>query len=313
MSRSRRLSPALSIIVPMYNTRDYLPRCLDSIVNQTQQNIEVVIVDDASTDDSLDIAERYARDDPRFTVVRHLQNEGLHVARINGVLASSGQYLCYVDSDDCVAPDMFAEMYRSAVTLKADVVRVSAWLLREGDECPPPEDSAPNVLRFSDRSYDNGVDYLDRDFYPSMWLHMHHRGLWDLALPHFPRIRLVGEDNLTSFVLAFFARRVVSSSQLGYFYIERPNSLSEDRSFASVVRHIEHRGLIVQLLRRFIDSAGQRGEHCWQKLRSDNIDLLCAYIDGLESSVERLAAVSVFERTWRESLPELRRAAWGVA
>jgi hypothetical protein len=290
----------VSVIVPVYNAAEYLSRCMESILNQRLRDIEIIAVDDASTDASVDMLTRYAAADGRVRVVRHEHNEGLHVARISGVLASRGRYLAYVDADDCVSLDMFDVMHRHALEQQADVVRGGAWVLRAGDECPPQDGNARMVLKFVDQTYASGVDYLESDFYPPMWLHLHHRRLWDLALPHFPRVRLLGEDNLTSFVLAFYAGRVVSLSHVGYCYIERDDSLSGDGSFANVARHIEHRGTILKLLRAIVDAGGGKAERCWGRIRSDNVGLLLSYIDALPNAADRVAAQQLFEAHWGE-------------
>ena len=301
---------AVSVIVPVYDTRAYLSRCLDSVLNQTLQEIEVIVVDDASTDDSGTILRRYAGEDRRLRVVQHERNQGLHLARISGVVASSGQYIGYVDSDDHVARDMFECMYRHAVNRQADVVRTGAWLRREGDAQARQKNGSAATLSFSACTYSAGIDYLDSDFYPSMCLHLHRRRLWDLALPHFPRTRLIGEDNLTSFVLAFFAGRVVSLPNLGYFYVERDASLTGDQSFASIARHIEDRGTIVRLLKDFVDARGGRATRCWSLLRANNRALLFSYIDSLRSRAERMAARALFEAAWAEQVPSERTAVW---
>ena len=166
------------------------------------------------------------------------------------------------------------------------------------------------MLTFAERTYSSGVDYLDDDFYPSMWLHLHRRHLWDLALPHMPRVRLVGEDNLTSFMLAFFAGPVVSLASASYFYVERDNSLSGDQSFANVVRHIEDRGRIVKLLRTFLGGHGDRAERGWSTVRDSNRGLLFSYIDSLTTRSERLNAIAVFESTWNEEIPASRKVEW---
>jgi hypothetical protein len=206
---------------------------------------------------------------------------------------------------------MFERLYGSAIDRQAHVVRTGAWLLRDA---PAVQDAvSPQTLSFGEQTYATGIEYLDADFYPSMWLHLHHRRLWEIALPHFPLLRLVGEDNLTSFVLAFFAGTVVSLSSLGYFYIERGNSLSGDLSFGSVVRHIEDRATIVKLLHDFVNTCGGKAGGCLNTLTSNNRGLLFSYIDSLRSPEERLEAVSCFERVWGESAPVDRKAAWGAA
>jgi glycosyltransferase involved in cell wall biosynthesis len=294
--------PAVSIIVPVYNTAAYVERCVESLLNQTLTDIEIVLVDDGSSDDSPLIIDRYARLDHRITVVRHERNEGLHVARISGVLPSHGKFVGYVDSDDCASADMFERLYRTAIDRQADVVRTGAWLRREGDDASAQGGRHVHTLSFTERTYATGIEYLDADFYPSMCLHLHHRRLWQLALPHFPRVRLVGEDNLTSFILAFFAGVVVSLPSVDYVYIERDSSLSGDVSLNNIVRHIHDRAAIVRLLRGFARASGGRAERCLKTLVSNNRGLLRAYVDSLKSHLERASALALFEATWGEDL-----------
>jgi hypothetical protein len=145
-----------------------------------------------------------------------------------------------------------------------------------------------------------------------MWLHLHHKRLWHLALPHLPRIRLIGEDNLTSFVLAFFAGLVVSLPTLGYFYVERDNSLSGAQTLGNIARHIEDRGRVVALLKNFVDASGGKAERCWNVLVANNRGLLFSYIDCLETPAERMRALALFESAWGEQVPADRKAAWAA-
>ena len=94
--------PLVSIIVPIYNTAKYLPKCLDSILNQTYQNLEIILVDDGSTDDSGTIAKNYAKKDSRIKVI-HQENAGQSSARNLGLKKSTGEYISFIDSDDTIA------------------------------------------------------------------------------------------------------------------------------------------------------------------------------------------------------------------
>src|SRR4051794_27139056 len=97
------MSSVLSVVVPIYNVAPYLDECLASIARQTRAELEVVMVDDGSTDDSAAIAARFADTDPRFTLVRKA-NAGLGAARNTGLEHATGEYLMFVDSDDSLAP-----------------------------------------------------------------------------------------------------------------------------------------------------------------------------------------------------------------
>lgn len=96
------MNPKVSIIVPIYNTAKYLPKCLDSILSQTYQNLEIILVDDGSTDDSGKIADGYAKKDRRIKVI-HQKNAGQSSARNHGLKNATGEYISFIDSDDTVA------------------------------------------------------------------------------------------------------------------------------------------------------------------------------------------------------------------
>ena len=109
---SRKAVP-VSVIVPVYNTERYLAKCLDSIIAQTMRDIEIICVDDGSTDSSLEILTAYAGKDARIRVI-HKENGGLVSARKAGIKAARGTYIGYVDSDDWIEPRMYERLYECA-------------------------------------------------------------------------------------------------------------------------------------------------------------------------------------------------------
>ena len=115
------MRPAISVIVPVFNTEKYLSACVDSILAQTTKEIEVILVDDGSRDKSGDICDQYAEQYEHITVI-HKPNGGIISARRAGVAAAKGQYVAFVDSDDWIEPDMYAEMLDCAREHGADVV-----------------------------------------------------------------------------------------------------------------------------------------------------------------------------------------------
>lgn len=116
----------LSCIIPVYNAERFLHRCLDSVVKQTFQNFEVVLVDDGSPDDSGTICDEYAQNDSRFHVI-HKANGGAASARNIGLDYASGQYICFIDSDDWVEPDFFEQMYAMVATQSVDIAVCGFW------------------------------------------------------------------------------------------------------------------------------------------------------------------------------------------
>ncbi len=112
--------PKVSIIVPVYNTEKYLKRCLDSIINQTLKDIEIIIVDDGSKEECAKLCDEYAKRDTRITVI-HKQNGGLGFARNSGIESAAGEYVGFVDSDDYIQPTMYEDLYTKAVKYDADL------------------------------------------------------------------------------------------------------------------------------------------------------------------------------------------------
>lgn len=106
------LFPTISVIVPVYNTKRYLPKCLDSIASQSFTDFEVLMVDDGSTDGSGEICEQYSRNDSRFITI-HQSNQGVSVSRNNGLQRARGKYISFVDSDDYIHPQMLELLYKA--------------------------------------------------------------------------------------------------------------------------------------------------------------------------------------------------------
>lgn len=111
----------VSVIVPVYNAQNYLRQCLDSITGQTLREIEILCVDDGSTDSSAQILEEYERRDPRLKVIRQ-ENAGAGAARNRGLKEASGEYLSFLDADDFFEPDMLGRAYERAASGDAQIV-----------------------------------------------------------------------------------------------------------------------------------------------------------------------------------------------
>lgn len=112
--------PKVSIIVPVYNVEKYLSHCLDSLINQTLKDIEIIVVNDGATDNSPKIIEKYAQKDSRIRVVNQ-KNQGLSGARNSGVKIANGDYISFVDSDDWLDVNFIEKLYSSAIKNNADI------------------------------------------------------------------------------------------------------------------------------------------------------------------------------------------------
>ena len=114
------MSTLISVIIPVYNVREYLPQCLDSVIRQTYQNIEILVVDDGSTDGSLLICDEFAGKDPRIRVIRAVHG-GISAARNIGIENANGVYLTFFDGDDWMEPDAIDTYVRIAKQTGADI------------------------------------------------------------------------------------------------------------------------------------------------------------------------------------------------
>lgn len=128
----------VSIIVPIYNTEKYLKKCLDSLVNQTLKDIEIILVNDGSLDNSGKIADMYSTNDCRIKVI-HKKNGGLSSARNTGLKCATGMFIGFVDSDDWVAEDTYEIMYNTAIQDELDIVSCAAFNVFENQIVPSLE------------------------------------------------------------------------------------------------------------------------------------------------------------------------------
>lgn len=115
----------ISIIVPVYNVEKYVRKCLDSVVNQAYKDLEILIVDDGSTDGSGKICDEYKKDDR--VKVFHTENRGLSAARNYGIDRAHGEWIGFVDSDDWIEPDMYEVLLKSALETDADIVECGVY------------------------------------------------------------------------------------------------------------------------------------------------------------------------------------------
>ncbi len=152
--------PHISIIVPVYNIEEYLPRCIESILNQTYTNLQLVLVDDGSKDKSGALCDEYAKKDDRIVVV-HKENGGSSSARNKGIEVATGEYLGFVDSDDYVEPDMYEKMVTAIMGTGCNIVQVAR------DE----KDEAGNKLPDICEMPETVITYSSEEFMKELLLH----------------------------------------------------------------------------------------------------------------------------------------------
>ena len=131
----------VSVIIPVYNAEKYLEKCIESVVNQTLKDIEIILINDGSTDGSEEICKKYLSDER--VIYYSKENEGLAAARQDGIERASGEYIGFVDSDDWVEPDMYEKMYAAAKSNNSDVVYCNGLVNEDGHRFSPEMSSGP--------------------------------------------------------------------------------------------------------------------------------------------------------------------------
>lgn len=125
--------PKVSVIIPVYSVEKFLGRCLDSVINQTFKDFEIVCVNDGSPDNSAEILEQYSKLDGRIKIITQI-NQGLSMARNNGVAASVGEYICFVDSDDVIHPQCLEIAVQLAEKHQAELISYRLQSVRLGND-----------------------------------------------------------------------------------------------------------------------------------------------------------------------------------
>lgn len=213
----------LSVVVPVYNVEQYLPRCLDSLLAQTRQPEEIILVDDGSTDGSGAICDEY-RQKHKNIVVIHQQNKGLSSARNMGIDLAQYEYIAFVDSDDYIEPNMYADLLELQASEGADIIIGGTWLEEEnGKKFPRQADTIKLVMTAKEALVQlNSYRYYNM----ACWDKVYRRKLFDDL--RFPVGKLCEDYYLMHQVIGK-AKKVVYTSTPYYHYVQRGNSISRGK------------------------------------------------------------------------------------
>lgn len=211
--------PKVSIIVPVYNVEAYLPECVESLRNQTLEDIEIILVDDESPDNCPEMCDRYAKEDCRIKVI-HKKNEGLGFARNAGLSVATGEYVAFTDSDDYEEINTYEELYRLAESLDGDVVYYKFIGDAKNDastKCLTSEQEIRNLLL---NMVANAPERIkDRDIQVSSCTGLYRRNLLEDNRIRFHSEReLISEDLIFNIDILSCAKKVVVTELQFYFY-----------------------------------------------------------------------------------------------
>lgn len=220
----------ISIIVPVYNAERYLKECLDSILAQTYSDWELILVDDGSTDRSLQICQAYVQKDSRIRLV-HRKNGGEAAARKSGLKASSGEVITFVDSDDWLAPGTIETLYREMTAGNADVVISGYTEVRGDQEKVILNKIKPGVYqgrKLEDELFSkmlNCADYFELGLWPYFWNKLFKREIIGPCLEDLNEKLVVGVDAVCVFPALLAARTICVIPDASYHYRIHPASI----------------------------------------------------------------------------------------
>lgn len=257
----------ISIIVPVYNVVSYLPRCLDSLVNQTYKDIEIILVNDGSTDNSLDICKEYAVKDKRITIIDK-ENGGVSSARNAGIHAARGNWIGFVDSDDYIDSETYEIAIKTALENNASLVQ---WnLVRFSDKAVYPVDSDINE-GFFDLTENKVLPWICNLVYTKLF----RKDFLEQTGINFIEGVNLGED-------LFFNYRVLNKlgkfyyiNKAFYHYFIRPSSIMNTMNESLIDRAVE------ELIKMEADLKGSKNQTLLNSLFARKIEVKQNYIDAL--------------------------------
>lgn len=223
--------PKVSVIIPVYNTENFLRKCLDSVCDQTLQDIEIICINDCSTDGSLEILREYAKKDNRIKLIELLENCGAAKARNIGIDIAEGEYLGFVDSDDFIDLDFYEKLYNQALLGSADVVKGSDM----------------QICHINGTVETDKQNWKIRQSKTNFWCQyttcIYKKDFLKKNSIKFPEGLLVGEDPVFAIKCAFLSNKIDIVNNAQYYYMRRENSLNSEywnlEKIQSYMKYIE--------------------------------------------------------------------------
>lgn len=281
MSQEKAL---ISIIIPVYKVEIYLEKCIQSVINQTYENLQIILVDDGSPDNCGKICDEYAQKDHRIEVI-HKSNGGLSDARNKGLEIAKGEYIGFIDSDDYIESDMYEVLYNLLKQYNADVSICNFYTVSQG--------------KISIKNADNGINeynrieilkeiLLDKNIQSYAWNKLYKKELFDeIKYP----IGKKYEDIGTTFYLLEKCNKVVVTGKSEYYYINRQDSIVNNVTESTITDYIE---LIMQRYDYIEENI--------KELSSYNKDYLKRILKTAEQDIKSLNEVGDYTKKMYEKI-----------
>ena len=235
--------PKLSIIVPVYNVENYIEKCLDSLINQTLKDIEIICVDDCGTDNSIDIVKQYIQQDNRIHLVRHETNKGLGAARNTGLKYVTSDFVAFIDADDYLEVDAYE---KATAHMTSDIDLVCFGIQTEGNKNPARQasDDSYYKIRYTGKTpitqdilYTTDVSSCNKIFKKSL--------IDKLNISYPEGLRY--EDNFFFYTYCMQISNIFFMQEKFYHYVRRENSIMDQTFIHQKQVSIDHTTIGIKL------------------------------------------------------------------
>lgn len=214
----------ISVIIPVYNVKEYLNKCIESVVNQTYKDLEIILIDDGSTDGSEIMCDNWQKKDPRIIII-HQENRGLSAARNSGIKRATGKYICFVDSDDFISNDYVEILYNNLIYNNVDISMCGfVDYYSESKMVSKIKKIKSKIYNKMDAQiYLNVLGYFD----VASWNKLYKKELFDGL--QFPEGKTC-EDWHIMFKVLDKVDRIYYDSSVKYYYRKRENSITTSKN-----------------------------------------------------------------------------------
>lgn len=234
----------VSVIVPIYNTEKFLDKCLASLINQTLQDIEIICINDGSTDNSLSVLEKHANIDSRIRVLNQ-ENKKQGAARNLGMRIAVGEYIGFVDSDDWVDLDYYERLYNTAVKNNADIALATNIRIGNGKTKKRLEISEEKVATTLQEKIDIGNQIKN----PCPTNKIYRHSMLEYNNIVWPE-GVFCEDKLFTIKAIYYANKIVTTPNINYYYYRNPHSTVHTKSKKHTEDKIKAKKDVLEFLRQ---------------------------------------------------------------
>lgn len=293
----------ISVIVPVYNIKSYLSTCIESILKQTFSDLEIILVNDGSTDGSADICEKYRDKDSRIVVI-HKENGGLVSARKAGMSAANGDYIGYVDGDDWIEPDMYECLFQKLTNQKVDVVMCGRY--EDTGEInkevyhgvPEGKYIKEELLRFIYPRMITGNAFFEWEIFPGLWDKLFRRSCIEQFQYAVDERITMGEDAACTYPCLLNVNSIYVLHKCFYHYRQTTSSMVKK------IQDYEKERNEFRILYQFVDKQFEHYADIYdlrQQWKKYVLFLMLPRADGLYRGFEQLNYLFPFRQIKRNS------------